>query len=201
MDQIKIGRFIAQMRKEQSLTQRQLADMIGISDKTVSKWETGSGLPEVSLLMPLCKILHISVNELLSGEHLTASDYKKKAEENMMDLIREREESKKKIILSVIECFLTLLSGFTLIMLSGLLEMEIWLRIMLIVIALIVIAGGIGIAVALDISAGTYECKKCKTRFVPTAGAYIAGPHTLTKRKLKCPSCGKISFCRRRLTH
>lgn len=201
MDQIKIGRFIAQMRKEQSLTQRQLADMIGISDKTVSKWETGSGLPEVSLLMPLCKILHISVNELLSGEHLTASDYKKKAEENMMDLIREREESKKKIILSVIECFLTLLSGFTLIMLSGLLEMEIWLRIMLIVIALIVIAGGIGIAVALDISAGTYKCKKCKTRFVPTAGAYIAGPHTLTKRKLKCPSCGKISFCRRRLTH
>lgn len=201
MDQIKIGRFIAQMRKEQSLTQRQLADMIGISDKTVSKWETGSGLPEVSLMMPLCKILHISVNELLSGEHLTASDYKKKAEENMMDLIREREESKKKIILSVIECFLTLLSGFTLIMLSGLLEMEIWLRIMLIVIALIVIAGGIGIAVALDISAGTYECKKCKTRFVPTAGAYIAGPHTLTKRKLKCPSCGKISFCRRRLTH
>lgn len=53
MDQIKIGRFIAKMRKEESYTQRQLADILGISDKTVSKWETGNGLPDVSLMMPL----------------------------------------------------------------------------------------------------------------------------------------------------
>ena len=67
MDQIKIGRFIAKMRKEKPYTQRQLADMLGISDKTVSKWETGNGLPDVSLMMPLCDLLQISVNELLSG--------------------------------------------------------------------------------------------------------------------------------------
>lgn len=90
MDQIKIGRFIAKMRKNQSYTQRQLADILGISDKTISKWETGSGLPEVSLMMPLCDALHINVNELLSGECLTDADYKKKAEENMMDLVKER---------------------------------------------------------------------------------------------------------------
>lgn len=75
MDQIKIGRFIAKMRKEESYTQRQLADILGISDKTVSKWETGNGLPDVSLMMPLCDSLHISVNELLSGERLTDSEY------------------------------------------------------------------------------------------------------------------------------
>ena len=97
MDQIKIGRFIAKMRKEKPYTQRQLADMLGISDKTVSKWETGNGLPDVSLMMPLCDLLQISVNELLSGERLTDSEYQKKAEENMMNLIMEREESKKKI--------------------------------------------------------------------------------------------------------
>ena len=118
MDQIKIGKFIAQMRKEQLLTQRQLADKVGISDKTVSKWETGRGLPEVSLMVPLCDILKISVNELLSGERLTDSDYKKRAEENMMDLVREREESRKKIMLAVIVCALTILSGVTMILLK-----------------------------------------------------------------------------------
>lgn len=90
MNQIKIGRFIAKMRKNQSYTQRQLADVLGISDKTISKWETGSGLPEVSLMMPLCDALRINVNELLSGECLTDADYKERAEENMMDLVEER---------------------------------------------------------------------------------------------------------------
>ena len=78
MDQIKIGKFIASMRKEQSYTQRQLADLLGISDKTVSKWERGNGLPEVSLMLPLCECLHINVNELLSGQRLTAPNTKKK---------------------------------------------------------------------------------------------------------------------------
>lgn len=201
MDQIKIGKFIAQLRKEQSLTQRQLADIIGISDKTISKWETGKGLPEVSLMMPLCDTLRINLNELLSGQRLTDSEYKKKAEANMMDLVKEREENKKKIILAAIECTLTILSGTTFILLSGLLEMDIWLRVLLIIIAVIVMAGGIGVAVALDMSAGTFECTKCGMRFVPAPGAYIAGPNMITKRKLKCPSCGETSYCRKRLTH
>lgn len=201
MDQIKIGRFIAERRKEGSYTQRQLADMLGISDKTVSKWETGNGLPDVSLMMPLCDSLHITVNELLSGQRLTDFEYKDKAEENMMSLMAERAESKKKIILSVVVCFLTLLSGVTMFVLSGALEMETWLRILLMLIGLTVVFGGIGVAVALDITAGTYECPRCGARFVPAAAAYIAGPHTITKRKLKCPDCGEISYCRKRLTH
>ena len=201
MDQIKIGKFIASMRKEQSYTQRQLADMLGISDKTVSKWERGNGLPEVSLMLPLCETLRISVNELLSGQRLTDSEYKNKAEENMMNLVKEKEESRKKIVLSAAVCFLTILSGVTLVLLSGVLEMEMWLRVLLAVIASIVIAGGIAVAVVLDLSAGTFECPKCGTRFEPSAIAYIAGPHTITKRKLKCPNCGKISYCKKRLTH
>lgn len=96
LDQIKIGKFIADLRKELHLTQKQLAEELNISDKTVSKWECGKGLPEVSLMLPLCSALKINVNELLSGEKLSDNNYHEKAEENVMNLIREKEESKKK---------------------------------------------------------------------------------------------------------
>ncbi len=201
MDQIKIGKFIAQQRKEQSMTQRQLADILGISDKTVSKWETGNGLPEVSLMMPLCDRLKINVNELLSGERLTDFNYKMKAEENMMDLVYEKAQSRKKILLSAIVCGLTLLSGILLILLVGYFPMTALIRCLLIGAAVLEIAGGIAVAVVLDLESGTFECEKCGIRFVPAPGAYIAGPHTLTKRKLKCPHCGEVSYCKKRLTH
>ena len=89
MDQIKTGKFIAEARRAQNLTQRQLADKLAISDKTVSKWECGKGLPEVSLMLPLCEILQIGVNDLLSGEKLAEENYRKKAEENLMNLMQE----------------------------------------------------------------------------------------------------------------
>ena len=72
-----------------------LADRLGISDKTVSKWERGAGLPDVSLMLPLCETLEISVNELLTGEILTDADYKKKAEVTIMNLVQENKENKK----------------------------------------------------------------------------------------------------------
>ena len=95
MDQIIIGKFIASERKRKGYTQRQLADLLQISDKTISKWERGNGFPEVSLLLPLCRELDITVNELLSGERVSEEDYQKdyqqKAEENMVTLIKEKE--------------------------------------------------------------------------------------------------------------
>lgn len=201
MDQIKIGKFIAQMRKEKGLTQQQLADILNISNKTVSKWERGNGMPEVSLMLPLCKALGINVNELLTGEKLTDSDYKKKAEENMMDLVKEKEESKKKIMLSVVVGIITVIAGIALLCAAGMFEMAVQIRVLFIVIGVIVIAGGIFSACVLDMDAGTFECRYCKARFKPSAAAYIAGAHTFTTRRLKCPECGKISYCKKRLTH
>ncbi len=201
MNQTKIGRFIATTRKEKNLTQRDIAEKLRISDKTVSKWETGKGLPEISLMMPLCEILGITVNELFYGEHLGEAQYKDKAEEIIMDLIKEKEESKKNIILSVITIICTLLGSITLIMLAGYLEMTEWLRVLLIVIGLIIIIGGITVAATLEMKSGTFECRHCKTRFVPVAKAYILGPHSITTRYLKCPECGKKSYCKKRLTH
>lgn len=94
MDQIKIGNFIAEMRKAQGLTQKELAEKLNLSDKAVSKWECGKGLPDNSIMLNLCSILQISVNELLSGERLSSCDYNKKAEENIMNLIQETRENK-----------------------------------------------------------------------------------------------------------
>ena len=96
MDQIKIGKFIAEMRKEQNLTQIDLAEQLGISNKTISKWECGNGMPDYSVMENLCEILKINVNELLSGERLPSKDYNKKAEENMMSLMQESSENQKK---------------------------------------------------------------------------------------------------------
>lgn len=98
MNQIQIGKFIAKMRKQQNLTQRELADILNISDKTVSKWECGNGMPELSLMLPLCKTLKITLNELFSGQIITDADYKNKAEENIIKLIKEAEELKKNIV-------------------------------------------------------------------------------------------------------
>lgn len=96
MNQKKIGEFIAELRKGKGLTQRQLADAVGVSDKTISKWECGNGLPEMSNIPILCDVLGININELLSGERLEQEIYTEKAEENMMTLMQETAEHKRK---------------------------------------------------------------------------------------------------------
>lgn len=200
MDQIKIGKFIAEERKKKSYTQRELAEILGISDKTISKWERGNGFPEISLLLPLCNELDITVNELLSGERLMEVDYKKKAEENMVNLVKEAQESRKKIILSAMVAILVIIAAVPLFILSGSLAMETWLRAVLIGIGSCVIIGGIIIACILDREAGAFECPQCGNRFVPEMKAYIMGPHTLTKRRLTCPCCGETRYCKHVLT-
>ena len=200
MDQIKIGKFIADERKRKGYTQKQLSGKLEISDKTISKWERGNGFPEVSLLLPLCNELEITLNELLSGERVSEEDYRKKAEENMVNLVREAQESKKKIILSAIVAGLTIIAALPLFMISGMLEMENWLRVTIIIIGGVVVFGGIAVACVLDRDAGAFECPECNNRFVPDMKAYVMGPHTITKRKLVCPHCGAHKYCKKVLT-
>jgi ABC-type antimicrobial peptide transport system, ATPase component len=87
MNQIKIGNFIAQQRKANSLTQNQLAEKLGISDKAVSKWENGKSMPDLSLFLPLCNILGITLNELLSGEFIAEENLKEKSNQILFDVI------------------------------------------------------------------------------------------------------------------
>ena len=200
MDQVLVGKFIASERKRKGYTQKQLSEKLGISDKTISKWERGNGFPEVSLLLPLCDELDITVNELLSGERVSEEDYRKKAEENMVNLVREAQESKKKIILSAMVALLVIVAATPMFVISGAIEMNTWIRVILIAIGFVVIVIGIAIACVLDRDAGAYECPECKTRFVPDMKDYIMGAHTITKRRLVCPHCGAHKYCRKVLT-
>ena len=200
MDTIEIGRFIAVSRKARGFTQLQLADALCISDKTVSKWECGKGLPEVSLMLPLCEKLEISVNDLLSGERVDGSDYQKKAEENMMDLMKENEENKNRFSVSVICGVITMIAVSSLVVIASYMAMPTILRILIIMIAAATAVLGIGAACALDVKAGYFECPHCKELFVPTTSAYVKGYHTLTKRKLTCPNCGESGMCKKRIT-
>ena len=200
MDQIKIGKFIADERKAKKYTQRELADKLSTSDKTISKWERGNGFPEVSLLLPLCNELEITVNELLSGERLQEVDYKKKAEENMVNLVKEAQESKKKIIISALVCVLVIVAAIPLFVVAGIFEMQVWTRMLLLEIGFVIIVMGIAIACVLDREAGAFECPECKERFVPDMKEYVMSYHTITRRKLKCPKCGTHKLCKKVLT-
>ncbi|MGN0413745.1 MAG: helix-turn-helix domain-containing protein [Lachnospiraceae bacterium] len=120
MNQEKISYFIQQTRKEHGMTQKELADKLGISDKTVSKWETGKGMPDMDFLVPLCSALDINVNELLSGEKLSLTNYSEKAEENMMNLLKENEEHKKGTLLqNVLGILLALLALGSMMVMPG----------------------------------------------------------------------------------
>lgn len=200
MDQIMIGRFIAEERKRKGYTQKILSEKLGISDKTISKWERGNGFPEVSLLIPLCSELDITVNELLSGERVSEEQYRKKAEENMVNLVKEAQENKKKIILSVMVGILTILAAVPLFMVAGMFDMRTGVRITFIAIGIVVLIIGIAVACIMDREAGAFECPECHERFIPDMKSYIMGAHTLTKRKLTCPKCGAHRYCKKVLT-
>lgn len=115
MDSKKIGTFIANKRKEKQMTQKQLGEALNCSDKLISKWECGNGLPDVSMMLSLCELLEINVNELLSGEHLTPDSYLGKAEENMMNLIKTN-ENQKKLMMKGLFSGVVLILGFVMIL-------------------------------------------------------------------------------------
>ena len=108
MDQIKIGKFIAENRKNKNLTQEQLAEKLGITRKSVSRWENGNTMPDLSLFKPLCDILDITINELMRGEKIDISSFKEKSEENILNVISSSKEKtisikrKYKLIISMI---------------------------------------------------------------------------------------------------
>ena len=111
MNQTEIGKFIAKCRKEKKLTQAQLAEKLNITDRAVSKWETGKSMPDSSIMLDLCKILGITVNELLSGEKIDMESYEKKTDENLIALKRKDENNMTKNVIISILFSVTLLVG------------------------------------------------------------------------------------------
>ena len=202
MDQIKIGQFISQMRKEKGLTQRQLADELLISDRTVSKWETGKGMPDVSLMMPLCEILGINVNELLSGEKLSDEEYRQKAEENIVNILGEKKTNIKRLLTSgTIFIVSGIAAGLNIAaIVSGNLNGK--AAIMLAVSAIITALLGVAFGSTVDRKAGYFECTECHTIFTPSGKTYLKGSLTVTpfSAHFDCPHCKKTTRCKRKFT-
>lgn len=200
MDQARVGRFIAACRRERGLTQRQLAEQLLVSDKTISKWETGRGLPEVSLMLPLCAALGITVNDLLSGERVGEGDYRKKAEENMMELVRENAQNRQRLLQSIACGGVTVVAVCALVALAAFLPLPALARVALLLLAMATAVAGIWAAATLDARAGWFECPHCKELFAPAMADYVKGLHTFTRRRLTCPHCGQTAMCRHRVT-
>ena len=195
MDQIKIGKFIAKCRKKQNLTQLQLAEKLNITDRAVSKWERGKSMPDSSIMLELCEILKISVNDLLSGEVISMDNYSKELEKNLMEMVKAKEQSDKRLL--TMEMFFGI--SFTIvfvviILVAALVPIKIWLRVVLIVFAFIMFFVGCFMALRIEQVAGYYECKECGHKYVPTYKAVNMAPHMGRTRYMKCPDCGKKSW-------
>lgn len=115
MDQEKIGKFILELRKDKKMTQQELANKIGVTDRAISKWENGRGMPDISLMKPLCEILDITLNELISGEKIDKKEYQKKSDENIFKTIKYTNKKTnffKKFLICLISVFLILILMF-----------------------------------------------------------------------------------------
>ena len=195
MDQIKIGRFISECRKKNNLTQMQLAEKLGITDRAISKWENGKAMPDSGIMLDLCNELKISVNELLSGEVIKMDNYNKKAEENLLEMKKQKEEADRKMLkLEWVIGYTASISFLILIFVASFVDMANWLRIVLIVIGLIIFFIGAHNALRIEQTAGYYECQKCHHKYVPSYKSVFFAMHTGRTRYMKCPECGKRSW-------
>lgn len=195
MDQINIGKFIAACRKEQGMTQAVLAEKLGISDRAVSKWETGKSMPDTGIMLELCSLLKINVNELLSGERIMAEAYDKQAEENLLKMRRQVEEKNRQLLRT--EYLIVgpaTVASLMMCAVAAFVQMPTGLRIGLISFALVMILAVAFIAVGIEQKAGYYECQHCHHRHIPTYWQTNLAMHLGRTRYMKCPVCGKYSW-------
>ena len=201
MDQEKIGKFIASCRKDMGLTQAALAEKLGITDRAVSKWENGKSMPDASIMLELCGILQITVNELLSGERLDMEDYKKMAEENLLQLQKQEELNNKKLLsLEVVIGYTSTISFMVLTFAASFaVTSPVW-RVVMILTAAVIFTVGMLYCLRLEHDAGYYECPNCGKKYVPSMKAVVMAPHVGRNRRLRCPYCGKRGFHKKVLT-
>ena len=199
MDQVKIGKFIADRRKNVNLTQMQLAEKLGISDRAVSKWETGRSLPDSSIMLELCGILEITVNELLSGEVIIMEHYNKESESNLLEMVKEKEAADKRLL--ALEWVIGILSVLVLLIpvtIGSLVPIQQeWVRLIIVFSGFIPAFAGFFCALRIEQVAGYYACKECGHRYVPTFKAVNMAMHMGRTRYMRCPNCGKKSWQRK----
>lgn len=206
MEQIKIGKFIASCRKEQGMTQAVLAEKLGISDRAVSKWETGKSMPDSGIMLELCELLKINVNELLSGEHITMEDYNAKSEEVILGLKSENEKYAKRllrseayiVVVGVVASLVMIIAGTIIALKNG--END-PLAVVLIVSGCVIVVAAALIGLGIEVKTGYYECAECGHIYKPSSLLKTAfAMHMNTTRYMKCPKCGKRCWQKKVLT-
>lgn len=206
VDYIKIGKFIASCRKEQGMTQAVLAEKLGISDRAVSKWETGKSLPDSGIMLELCELLKINVNELLSGEHITMENYNTKTEEIILNLKSENENYAKKlmrtvvyiVVIGVVASLIMIIVGMIIALKNGDGDS---LAAALIFFGSVIVVVAAFIGVGIEVKTGYYKCAECGHIYKPSSFIKTTiAMHLNTTRYMKCPKCGKRSWQKKVLT-
>ncbi len=195
MNQEKTGKFIADCRKQKKMTQSELGERLGVTEKSISNWENGLNLPDSSLMLELSNIFGISVNELLSGEIIENEDYMNKAEEKLLELKKINEKYAKQLL--YLECIIGFgcsITFITLIFIASFIKMDTIIRILLIIFGFVLFIIGVMNCIKIEQTSGFYECGKCHHRYIPTYGQVLFSVHNGRTRKMKCPKCGRMSW-------
>ncbi len=195
MNLLKIGKFISEQRKKNGLTQMQLAEMLNITDRAVSKWETGKSLPDSSIMLELCQILNISVNDLLSGEVVTVDNYSKELENNLLEMVKQKQEADKRLLrmeaLAGVMASIPFLIG---IVIGLFVPMEEWKQAVIVLSSMIPLLVAIPFLLRIEQVAGFYKCQCCHHQYAPKYISVFIAPHIGRTRYMRCPECHKKSW-------
>ncbi len=195
MDQVKIGKFIAECRKREDLTQMQLAEKLNLTDRAVSTWENGKSMPDSAIMLDLCEILKITVNDLLSGEIVSVENYNKELENNLLEMVKQKEKADKRLLsLEVVIGITSFAVFFAMLMIASFATMDDWVRILIISISVAALLAICFALIRIEQVAGYYECKNCGHRHVPSYKAIMSSMHMGRTRYMKCPKCQKRSW-------
>ena len=201
MDQIKIGKFIAECRKKNNLTQMQLAEKLNITDRAISKWENGKAMPDSSIMLDLCNELKISVNELLSGEVLEMNSYNEKLEQNLIDMVKQKEQSDKRLLtMEIVIGIIAVVALLSLMGIASFATMEEHIRFLIIIPSVIAFVAIAFVMVKIEQTAGYYECQKCHHKYIPTYSSVLWAMHINRTRYMKCPKCNQKSWQKKVIT-
>lgn len=196
MNQVRIGKFISKCRKKKGITQNELAELLGITNRAVSKWETGICMPDAGTIPELCQILDISISDLFSGEKIMENN--KDSEKFILKLVKEKAERDKQLL--ILEILIGILSTSVLvsfILLASFINVSVYVKFIIILCGIILFAVGIFYALLIERIAGYYECSKCHHKYIPTYKQILFSVHAFRTRYMKCPKCKCSSWSKK----
>ena len=205
MNQIKIGKFIKEKRKEQNITQSELAEKLNVTNRSVSKWENGICMPDASIIPELCRLLNISIDDLFNGEFIDKKDKDKYLEKSLLEVYSQKEIGDKKLlnleiiigILSAIFVIYINFIAYILVEKSILSEKNAFLFVIPSILFFVIIGF---ISIRIEQTAGYYECKNCNHKYIPTFIKALFATHINRTRYMKCPKCNKYSWNKKVIT-